>query len=130
MLQRRFRLIAALAASLAAPSLAQAPEPPRAPDWQPLSRSGLIAMSWDRASVVRTGDLVQVVLRAELAPGIGALAPGDFLNEIRCSDARVRVIRTTNYTPDGEPLREGSPRARFERIRPGSDEERVRAAVC
>jgi hypothetical protein len=102
---------------------------PPAPDWQLLSRNHLISMAWDRASLVRRGDVVEIVVRAtaDIAP---RPSHGDFLTEIRCSDRRARIVRTTNYAPDGAALVEESPRAKFFRIKPNTYHETMRAAVC
>lgn len=124
-------LFASIGLTLAgARAAAQAPAPQPAPDWQPLSDPGdFVSFSWDRASVVREGDVVRVVVRAKariMSPGPGH---ADFLTEIRCPDSRTRVVRTTNYGRKGEPIVRNSLKAKFRRIK--SDPDRtLHSAVC
>ncbi len=127
----RFSLFA-LALLTPNPALAQESAQARAVDWQPLPSPGgnsMLSISWDRGSVVREADLARATVRVSTTMIAGG-GHGDFLFEIRCSDSRSRVIRSTNYTPAGAPLVEESPRARFERIRPGTYVETLRAAIC
>src|SRR4051812_34866507 len=110
-----FPLLGALAAIMApTPTRAQdrAASAVPAPDWQRLfpGSNSPATLSWDRASVAREGDLVRLVVRAEASFGAGQPSHGDFLYEFRCPDSKFRVVRTTNYTPAGEPLVEDTPR--------------------
>jgi hypothetical protein len=127
---RTFFAALMLAALLATPAAAQAPAPQAPPDWQPLSDPGaFMSFSWDRASVARDGDVFRVVVRVKariVSPGPGH---ADFLTEIRCSDSRTRVVRTTNYGRNGEPIVDNRPKAKFRRIKSNSD-EKLRAALC
>lgn len=128
-------LLGAIAGLCPAPGRAQEPSaaPAPAPDWQPLFPAGgnrPMGLSWDRASVARSGDVVRLTVRAEANFQLAASNHGDFLYEFRCPDRRWRVIRTTNYTPAGEPLVEEAPNARFAPIRAGTWMETIRAAVC
>lgn len=100
---------------------------PAPPDWQVVRRDAVEVTSWDRAGVVRDGDLVQVPVKTEFA-FIGGY--GVFIFEIRCSDSRFRVIRTYSHQPDGEVLTEETPRTRFGRIHRDSSDQRIRDAVC
>jgi hypothetical protein len=119
---------AALAAFLAAapPAFGQAAEP----DWSPLfPQTRAITLAWDRAHPVRRGDVVEVVVRA--TTHIGARSGHvDILTEIRCPDRRARIVRTTNYGPDGAPLVEDRPKAKFFKIKANTYHEIIRAAVC
>jgi hypothetical protein len=130
-MRRIILLIAALSQALiGAEAIAQAPALPSAPDWQPLTDPRhFISFSWDRASVVRDGDVVRAVVR--VTPRIISAGPGyaDFLTEIRCADRRSRVVRTTNYGRRGEPLIKNSVKAKFRHIK--SDQDNIlHAAVC
>lgn len=123
------RSIVTLLVSLAlpfAPASAQAP----APDWQPLSDpADFISFSWDRASASREGDVVRVVVRVRAR--ILSAGPGyaDFLTEMRCADARTRIVRTTNYGRKGQPIVKNDAKAKFRRIK--SDPDRIlHAALC
>ena len=135
--QRRLSMVNALLLfasialpAFATPAAAQAPVAKAAPNWQPLSDPGdFMSFSWDRASVVRDGDVVRVVVR--LTPRIISPGPGyaDFLTEITCSDSRTRVVRTTNYGLQGQPIVKDHPKAKFRGIK--SDHDRtLHAALC
>ena len=100
---------------------------PAAPDWQVVRQDAMETTSWDRAGVVRNGDLVQVPVKTEFA-FIGGY--GVFIFEIRCSDSRFRTIRTYSHQPDGEVLTEETPRTRFGRIHRDSSDRLIRDAVC
>ena len=130
-MRRIILLFASFALSLlGSPAAAQAPSPQPAPDWQPLSDPGdFVSFSWDRASVVRVGDGVRVVVR--VTARIISAGPGyaDFLTEIRCADRRTRVVRTTNYGRKGEPIIENSPKAKFRQIKSETDKT-LHAAIC
>lgn len=120
----------ALAALAAAPAVAQTAPSASAPDWQPLFKtSGPVTLTWDRARIIRRGDVVEVVVRAVFDVG-RAPRQGDFLNEIRCRDRKARVVRTTNYAADGALLAEDHPKAKFFKIKPNTYHETIRAAVC
>ena len=118
------------AATSAWPCAAQPLAPQPAPDWQLLSDPGdFMTFSWDRARIVRSGDVVQVVVRAKAR--IISAGPGhaDFLTEIRCADARSRVVRTTNYGRNGAPIVKNHPKAKFRPIK-ADYQQAIRAAVC
>ena len=120
----------ALAALAAAPAAAQPSAAAPAPDWERLSLStAMVTLSWDRARVVRRGDVVEVVVRVVFNVG-RAPKTGDFLTEIRCADRKARIIRTTNYSADGAPVAEDHPKAKFFKIKPNTYHEPIRAAVC
>ena len=122
--------LAMLAATSAWPGAAQPSAPTPAADWQLLSDPGdFMTFSWDRARIVRSGDVVQVVVRVKAR--IISAGPGhaDFLTEIRCADARSRVVRTTNYGRNGAPIVKNHPKAKFRPIKAGF-EQAIRAAVC
>ena len=126
----RSATLLALAALAAAPAAAQPSTAPPAPDWQPLFKTtGPVILAWNRAHVVRRGDVVEVVVRATFNVG-RAPKQGDFLTEIRCGDRKARVVRTTNYAADGTPSAEDHPKAKFFRIKPNTYHETIRAAVC
>ena len=118
------------ASLILAASTAQAPPPERAPDWQLLNNpTEFVVFWWDRASVVRDGDIVRVVVRTK--PRIVTPGPGyaDFLTEIRCADRTSRIIRTTNYGMKGEPLVDDDAKAKFRKI-DAPYAEKLRSSVC
>ena len=88
-----------------------------------------MTFSWDRARIVRAGDVVQVVVRVKAAMISAGPGHADFLTEIRCADARSRVVRTTNYGRTGQPIVENHPKAKFRPIK-ADYMKAIRAAVC
>src|SRR5687768_7013950 len=121
--------LALLAATVASSAAAQPSASQPAPDWQLLNDPGaFMTFSWDRARIVRSGDVVQVVVRAKAA--IISAGPGfaDFLTEIRCADNRSRTVRTTNYGRAGQPIVKNHPKAKFRPIK-ADHEEAIRAGV-
>ena len=113
--------------TIALPAAAQ--ESVRSPDWQALTKPGFVTYFWDRASTVRRGDVVQVMVRAKANIVSAGPGHGDWLTEISCADRRWRIVRTINYGRNNEAIVEATPKVRFRKIKPGYHEA-LRAAVC
>ncbi len=72
------------------------------PDWRPLSGPQQVTLSWDAASVTRSGEVTSVHMRAVHVParqGENAF----FISrvELRCAANEVRTAETVNYAANG-----------------------------